>query len=201
MLACPTIFRKPGAAAQPCLNCSSDVFAQAGAQRAISIEPEDHQAGLSKKPSSRPSKKAAVKPARGKDLPRAQVAALPVFTDESGERWVLLITSRETKRWIIPKGWPMRGRKDFNAAAREALEEAGVIGRVGKDPIGRYAYWKRQTDFIELCEVDVYQLDVTGQLETWREKGQRETAWFPVDEAAYKVDEPGLRDVIRQLKR
>jgi 8-oxo-dGTP pyrophosphatase MutT (NUDIX family) len=131
--------------------------------------------------------------------PRAQVAALPVFRDEFGMRWVMLITSRETRRWIIPKGWPMRGRTDYNAAAQEALEEAGIVGRVGKTPIGRYAYWKRQTDYIELCEVDVYLLDVTGQMETWREKGQRETGWFPIPEAADKVDEPGLRDLIRGL--
>lgn len=140
-----------------------------------------------------------MKSAARQDQPRLQVAALPVFMDETGERWIMLITSRETRRWIIPKGWPMRGRQDFNAAAQEALEEAGLVGRVGERPIGRYAYWKRQTGYIELCDVDVYLLDVTGQLETWREKGQRETGWFRIPEAADKVDEPGLRDLIRAL--
>jgi 8-oxo-dGTP pyrophosphatase MutT (NUDIX family) len=200
MLTCPAVRRAADAAKQPPVIALRGGRPRSARARVTLNYAEDHQAGLPKKPASKAAKKGASKPARAKDAPRAQVAALPVFTDEFGERWVLLITSRETKRWIIPKGWPMRGRKDFNAAAQEALEEAGIIGQVGKEPVGRYAYWKRQTDFIELCEVDVYRLDVTGQLETWREKGQRETAWFRVDEAAIKVDEPGLRDMIRRLK-
>jgi 8-oxo-dGTP pyrophosphatase MutT (NUDIX family) len=131
--------------------------------------------------------------------PRSQVAALPVFTDEAGVPWVMLITSRETKRWIIPKGWPMKGRTDQDAAAQEAREEAGIIGRVHDSPVGTYTYWKRQSDHIELCEVSVYLLEVKAQLSKWREKGQRELDWLPVAQAAERVDEPGLRDIIRRV--
>ena len=67
----------------------------------------------------------------------AQVAALPV-KGKPGKYRVLLVTSRETRRWIIPKGWPMKGRKDHEAAAQEALEEAGVTGHVHKHPMGAY---------------------------------------------------------------
>jgi 8-oxo-dGTP pyrophosphatase MutT (NUDIX family) len=113
---------------------------------------------------------------------------------------VLLITSRETRRWIVPKGWPMKGLRDCDAAAREALEEAGVLGRVRKQPLGSYSYWKRQTGHFELCEVSVYLLEVESQLETWREKGQRELRWFTPEEAADRVDEPGLSTLIRSLQ-
>ena len=65
--------------------------------------------------------------------PRKQAAALPVRVDDEGRVHVLLITSRETQRFIIPKGWPMKGRKDHQAAAIEAQQEAGIIGRIQKN--------------------------------------------------------------------
>jgi 8-oxo-dGTP pyrophosphatase MutT (NUDIX family) len=131
--------------------------------------------------------------------PRTQVAALPIRREETGEVRVLLITSRETKRWIIPKGWPMKGRTNAQAAAQEALEEAGVEGRVQKEPFGKYLYWKRAEANFELCEVLVYLLEVTRQLETWREKGQREARWFSLEDAADLVEEPGLTAVLAAL--
>ena len=134
-----------------------------------------------------------------RDLPRSQIGALPVFTDEAGRSWILLITSRETRRWIIPKGWPMKGRKDHEAAAQEAMEEAGVVGQIGHEPVGTYLYWKRQAAHFELCDVKVFRLNVEGQLETWPEKSQRETRWFSFAEAADRVEEPGLRNLIRRL--
>jgi 8-oxo-dGTP pyrophosphatase MutT (NUDIX family) len=137
--------------------------------------------------------------AKRNDLPRSQIAALPVYRDESGAAWVLLITSRETRRWIIPKGWPMRGRKDHDAAAQEAFEEAGVVGRVSTKPVGTYLYWKRQTEHFELCNVKVYLLEVEGQLEAWPEKGQRRTEWFSVGDAAARIEDPGLSDLIQNL--
>ncbi|MBP0652251.1 NUDIX domain-containing protein, partial [Mycobacterium tuberculosis] len=73
---------------------------------------------------------------------------------------MLLVTSRETRRWIIPKGWPMKGMKDRDAAAREALEEAGLTGRISQRPIGHYRYFKRTPDAFQPCRVDVYRLDV-----------------------------------------
>ena len=70
--------------------------------------------------------------------PLPQVAALPVRRKGDGDIEVLLITSRKTNRWIIPKGWPMKGKKRHEAAAQEALEEAGISGHVHKKPLGSY---------------------------------------------------------------
>ena len=130
---------------------------------------------------------------------RVQVAALPVRIDDAGNPRVLLLTSRETKRWVIPKGWPMNGRKPWEAAAQEALEEAGVVGRPCKTPIGSYAYFKRQTAHFDVCRVDVYLLAFTEQRKSWREKGQREAEWFGLDEAAALVEEPGLIKLLLDL--
>ena len=130
---------------------------------------------------------------------KKQVAALPVRLDAAGRTRVLLITSRETKRLIVPKGWPMKGHKDYRAAAIEAQEEAGVIGRVGKRPIGSYTYWKRRPDHFDLCRVKVYILAVERQLPAWREKGERQCAWFLVDDAADLVDDAGLVTILRGL--
>ena len=130
---------------------------------------------------------------------KKQVAALPVRLDAAGRTRVLLITSRETKRLIVPKGWPMKGHKDYRAAAIEAQEEAGVIGRVGKKPVGTYTYWKRRAEHFDLCRVKVYILEVERQLPAWREKGQRQGAWFLVDDAADLVDEAGLVTILRGL--
>ena len=72
--------------------------------------------------------------------PRAQFAALPWRRNADGEVEVLMITSRDTRRWVIPKGWPIKGIKSPKSAAQEAFEEAGVIGKVRKSPVGAYAY-------------------------------------------------------------
>jgi 8-oxo-dGTP pyrophosphatase MutT (NUDIX family) len=131
----------------------------------------------------------------------AQVAALPLMVGDDGIERVLLLTSRETGRWVIPKGWPIRGRKPHEAAAQEALEEAGVTGQVKKKPIGSYRYFKRREAHFDVCEVDVYLLRVERQLKNWREKGQREAQWFTLDEAADLVQEPGLVALLRDLAR
>ena len=131
--------------------------------------------------------------------PQKQVAALPFTYDAAGVLRVMLITSRETRRLIIPKGWPMRGRKDYRAAAIEAREEAGLIGRVHRKSIGSYTYWKRRPGRSIFCRVKVYLLDVQGQLVVWPEKDQRRGVWLLVDDAAEKVSEPGLVTIIRDL--
>jgi 8-oxo-dGTP pyrophosphatase MutT (NUDIX family) len=141
--------------------------------------------------------KASTKSAKSAE--RVQVAAFPVRIDEGGKPQVLLLTSRETKRWIIPKGWTMKGRKPWEAAAQEALEEAGIVGRPRKTAIGSYVYFKRQTAHFDVCRVDVYLLAFAKQLKTWREKGQREAKWFGLDEAATLVEEPGLVKLLLDL--
>ncbi len=130
---------------------------------------------------------------------RAQVAALPVRSAADGGLEVLLITSRETRRWVIPKGWPMKDRKDYQAAAREALEEAGISGRVRKRPLGAYTYRKRLVGRVEPCRVMVYVLRVDEERVTWRERDQRTRQWFKPDDAADNVEEPRLAAMIRSL--
>lgn len=129
---------------------------------------------------------------------RAQVAALPVRSGPHGLE-VMLITSRETRRWIVPKGWPMKGRKDHEAAAQEAREEAGLEGRIHKHPIGAYTYAKRTEGGAEPCRVMVYRLDVAEERRSFRERGQRERRWFPAAEAAILVVEPRLSAIIRSV--
>ena len=130
---------------------------------------------------------------------RQQIAALPYRIADHGLIEVLLVTSRETGRWIIPKGWPMKNKKPHKAAAQEAAEEAGVKGTVAKTAIGRFRYWKRRTRDFVLCEVNVYPLKVSKQLKTWPERGQREVRWFSPEEAALHIDEPELAALVRDL--
>jgi 8-oxo-dGTP pyrophosphatase MutT (NUDIX family) len=130
---------------------------------------------------------------------RAQIAALPYRIDRAGRPEILLITSRETRRWVIPKGWPMKDIEDHHAAAQEAFEEAGVTGRVGLLTVGAYFYWKRRRTRSDLCEVDVYQLEVSEELEDWPERSQRQRSWFSREEAADRVDEPGLREILKRF--
>jgi 8-oxo-dGTP pyrophosphatase MutT (NUDIX family) len=132
--------------------------------------------------------------------PRAQYGALPYRF--AGGLKVLLITSRETRRWVIPKGWPMKGRSPHAAAAREALEEAGVVGQISKKPLGSYAYEKRMKTGQSIpCRVDVFPLKVSAQKRTWPEKDERAHHWFDWEEAADAVHEPELADLIRRLRQ
>jgi 8-oxo-dGTP pyrophosphatase MutT (NUDIX family) len=127
-----------------------------------------------------------------------QIAALPIRF-EDGKLEVMLVTSRETKRWVIPKGWPMKGKKNWAAAAQEAREEAGVIGKTLKRPVGEFYYFKRRAAHFDLCRVEVYLLGFEKRLEAYREKGQREARWFPLEEAAEVVEEPGLTALLQNL--
>lgn len=129
-----------------------------------------------------------------------QIAALPYRLDQHGAVLVLLITSRDTKRWVIPKGNPIAGLPPHLAAAREAFEEAGVIGTPQPAKIGSFRYEKRRkSGATRTATVDVYALPVATQLETWPEHHQRDTTWFSREEAAQLVDEPELREIIRTL--
>ncbi len=127
------------------------------------------------------------------------VAALPLAVGDDGILRVLLLTSRETKRWVIPKGWPMKGRKPYEAAAQEALEEAGLTGFLNKKPIGTYAYFKRREARFDVCRVDVYLLTVKKRLKTWREQDQREARGVSLHDAADLVQEPGLVSLLRNV--
>jgi 8-oxo-dGTP pyrophosphatase MutT (NUDIX family) len=131
-----------------------------------------------------------------------QYAAVPYRRNKHGKTEVMLLTSRETRRWVIPKGWPIRGAKPHTSAAREALEEAGLIGRTSAEAIGTYRYDKRLKNGTETrCKVEVFPLEVTAQRKRWPEKGQRKLRWFTLPDAAKAVQEPGLRKLLRQLDK
>ena len=129
-----------------------------------------------------------------------QVAALPLRRRRSGRLEVLLITSRDTGRWVLPKGWPMAGLDPWEAAAVEALEEAGAEGAVTPAPIGTYDYGKRLDDGgVKPCRVTLYPLRVTRLRDQWKEADERERRWFDPKEAAKRVDEPDLGAMLRDL--
>ena len=131
-----------------------------------------------------------------------QFAALPYRIDvrEGGSHiQVLLITSRETGRWVIPKGNPVPGLSSPAAAALEALEEAGIEGRIDQVPVGRFAYEKRRRKSSALANVDVFPLVVEKEHDDWKEKSERMRQWFSAEEAAAAVDEADLAALIRQF--
>lgn len=133
---------------------------------------------------------------------RRQYGALPFRIAATGGVEVLLVTSRTTRRWVIPKGWPMKGVKPSQAAAREAFEEAGVRGKVASTPLGTYFYRKRADDHkapAAICRVRVFALQVKRQVSKWPERNQRETCWLSAREAATQVDDAGMRAIIETL--
>lgn len=142
-------------------------------------------------------KAAKAKKKNGAPTPRTQYAALPWrIVDEAGVE-ILLATSRDTKRWVIPKGWPMKGRKPHIAAAIEAMQEAGLIGKIEKTKLGDYFYEKRiKSGGAFTCRVEVFPLRVIRQRRNWPEKKQRATHWFPYRLAAEQVEEPDLRELM-----
>ena len=128
---------------------------------------------------------------------RRQFAALPWRHGEDGLE-ILLITSRETRRWVIPKGWPMKDKQPHQAAAQEAFEEAGVEGDITIQPLGAFRYFKRlKNDRMQLCVVDVFPLEVGEMLDLWPEQHQRQRDWKTPAEAAAAVDEPELTALIQ----
>jgi len=115
---------------------------------------------------------------------------------------VLLITSLNSKRWILPKGWLEPELNAAENAAREAFEEAGVTGKISPQPVGAYHYLKERKDGGGMpCSVDVFALAVTKQLDDWPEKSARELAWVPVEQAVLQVSEPGLRQLLRDFRK
>jgi ADP-ribose pyrophosphatase YjhB (NUDIX family) len=131
-----------------------------------------------------------------------QYAALPWRRSAGGSIEIMLITSRDTGRWVIPKGWPVAGLSPGDSAMHEAREEGGLVGRIGDHPIGRYHYDKRQPDGSAVhCAVEVFTLEVERQMRSWLEKDQRQRRWFVLPEAAEAVDEPELRTLIRKLEQ
>lgn len=114
-----------------------------------------------------------------------------------GKVEVMLITSRDTGRWVIPKGWPMEGRTPAGAALQEAWEEAGVLGDISGTTIGRFSYAKlvRPTKSVACC-VEVFGLRVREVKDNFPERKERRRKWFSAPSAARKVAEPELRALL-----
>lgn len=131
----------------------------------------------------------------------AHLQAAALCMRSKGKRQeVLLITSRGTGRWILPKGWPMKDKTLAEAAAQEAWEEAGVRGVVGAEPIGSYAARKVTDTGIDLrCTVQVFRVDVAEMADEFPEAGQRKRKWVTPAEAAMLVQEAGLKALLQHL--
>lgn len=133
--------------------------------------------------------------------PRTQYAALPWRKRADGAAEVLLITSRESRRWVIPKGWPMKDLEPGPCAAQEAFEEAGVLGRPRRKSLGVYHYDKRlRSGRLQHVRVMVYPLEVTEERDIWPEMAERDRNWTTPGDAAGLVDEPELKALLAKFK-
>ncbi|KIC41307.1 NUDIX hydrolase [Ruegeria sp. ANG-R] len=122
----------------------------------------------------------------------AQSAAL-CYRTKNGRPEILLITTRRSRRWIIPKGWLINGMTPSETAAREAWEEAGVLGTCGSEALGRFAYVKnRPGKASALCLVDVFPLHVQRLEAHFPEAGDRRRKWVSPKKASSKVASPDL---------
>jgi 8-oxo-dGTP pyrophosphatase MutT (NUDIX family) len=136
-------------------------------------------------------------PDHNEDHSIKQIGALPYRSEPDGSLRILLITSRNTGRWIIPKGNPIGGLLPHEAAAQEAFEEAGASGRTDPRSIGAFTYIKLCKDGQHRsADVDVYPLAVTDMAREWPEQYERDKRWFDPAEAADAVDEDGLKRLI-----
>jgi len=116
---------------------------------------------------------------------------------------VLVVTTRQSGRWIVPKGWPIKALRPAKSAAREAFEEAGVSGRVGSKPIGVFHYDKliEETGARVACEVKVFPLLVKRQSEVWPEFAQRIVQWVDPEKAITLITEPELKTMIADFTK
>jgi len=119
---------------------------------------------------------------------------------ETAELQVLLVTSRDTGRWVLPKGWPMKGKKPHRAAEIEAWEEAGVRGKVSKKSLGTFTYLKGLKDgSVVPCTVTLFPLEVEDLADCYDEKSQRARRWADCQDAARSVQEPELKILLSTL--
>lgn len=128
-----------------------------------------------------------------------QAAALCLRDGPQGPE-VLLVSSLSSKRWILPKGWPIEGLTLAEAALQEAWEEAGVQGRVVPDPVGSFAYRKIVKQGVPVsCRCEVFRVAVSSMAEDFPEQARRNRRWLPVAEAAALVEEPELKALLTTL--
>jgi len=130
---------------------------------------------------------------------RSQFAAL-CYRIRRGKPEILMITSRGSGRWIVPKGWPIDGLTPAASAAQEAWEEAGVIGAAYDRCLGLYSYNKVLEDGSGLpCVAMVYPIKVKSLAKDFPEKGQRVRQWMTPKKAASLVAEPELARILKDF--
>jgi len=136
------------------------------------------------------------------DIPYLQVGALPYRLAADGAPELLLVTSRGTRQWLIPKGWPIEGLTNAESAAREAYEEAGLIGEAGETPIGTYAYEKARKvgEPVSPFCVEVFLMRVERQLTYWPEAAQRTIVWVSPEQAQAMITNPSLASLIATVR-
>jgi 8-oxo-dGTP pyrophosphatase MutT (NUDIX family) len=140
----------------------------------------------------------SIEPKQKRDA-RSQFGAL-CYRVTDGKVQILLITSRRTKRWIIPKGWPENDMTPGESAANEAMEEAGVAGKLKERPFGVYCYEKTVEDGDNFpCIVTVYALKVKMILTDYPEKSERRRKWFSRKDASKHVFEPDLARLLKSF--
>ena len=134
---------------------------------------------------------------------QVQIAALCYRKTQQGEVEFLLVTSRETKRWILPKGWVMKNKSGLQAAIREAWEEAGVADVIEtKEPIGFYLYQKiLKSGITYKIRTSVYPLLVKKIERKYPEAHQRERKWCSLGEAVELIGEPDLARLISNISK
>src|SRR5208282_4134448 len=135
---------------------------------------------------------------------RSRCGSTPSSSDRAAASLeVLLVTTRRSRRWIIPKGWPIKGLKPSKSAAREAFEGAGVRGKIGTKSVGVFTYDKLLDEHgIQVsCEVKVYPLLVKRQSAVWPEIDQRLVQWFEPGKAVSLIREKELKALVAKFAR
>jgi 8-oxo-dGTP pyrophosphatase MutT (NUDIX family) len=128
---------------------------------------------------------------------RKQYGAVP-YRIRAGSVEVLLVTSRQTKRWIVPKGWPKKTPR--HTAKSEAYEESGVRGKLRRRALGSFEYRKKMTRGRKVkCLLKLFPLAVRKQAKSWPEQQERQTRWFKLNEATSRCSDAGLARLLRKF--
>jgi 8-oxo-dGTP pyrophosphatase MutT (NUDIX family) len=140
---------------------------------------------------------------RTRPVVRVQYGALPYRFTPMAALEILIVTTRQSRQWIVPKGWPIKRLTPSKSAAREAFEEAGVRGKIGARAIGNFRYKKsaRQTDADPDYDVKIFPLLVRRQSATWPEHGQRVVQWVDPEKAIALIREPELKAIVAKFAK
>jgi 8-oxo-dGTP pyrophosphatase MutT (NUDIX family) len=140
---------------------------------------------------------------RAKPAIRVQYGALPYRFTPMAALEILILTTRQTRRWIVPKGWPIKRLTPSKSAAREAFEEAGVRGKIGARAIGNFTYKKTAGQTVDDAnyEVKIFPLLVRRQSATWPEHGQRVVQWVDPEKAIALIREPEMKTIVAKFAK